>query len=139
MERDLLGPSVRVCADCSAVFEAPLAKYCPPCRSVRFRSNASRAVGSRTVNNNGYVMVKTPDGRIVGEHRAVMEGLVGRPLFKGETVHHKNGDRADNRPENLELWANQPYGQRVEDLVEWAQTILGRYDTEEPQVCLLMP
>jgi hypothetical protein len=53
-------------------------------------------------------------------HRTVMEQILGRPLASFETVHHKNGRRADNHPGNLELWTKpQPSGQRPEDLVAW--------------------
>lgn len=38
------------------------------------------------------------------EHRLAMQQKLGRPLRKGETVHHLNGDRSDNRLENLSLF-----------------------------------
>lgn len=87
---------------------------------------------------NGYVFVKSPahpranpnSGR-VREHILVMEATLGRHLLPGEEVHHKNADRTDNRPENLELWnRSQPAGARVSDQVAWALEILQRYQPE---------
>lgn len=91
-----------------------------------------RVVTGEGWRNHGYWNVPVPaeerwltrGERKVGEHRLVMARLLGRPLEPDEVVHHVNGDRTDNRPENLELWSTaHPKGQRIQDKVDFAVTM----------------
>ena len=86
---------------------------------------------NRRMDSQGYVELRHSVGgrraRIL-EHRWVMQKQIGRELLPDETVHHVNGVKDDNRIENLELWSsNHPYGQRVDDKVDWAVQMLRRY------------
>jgi hypothetical protein len=69
-------------------------------------------------------MVRVPDhprarrSPYVFEHILVAVRVLGRFVEAGESVHHRNGVRDDNRPENLELWIKpQPSGIRVSDAI----------------------
>jgi HNH endonuclease len=74
--------------------------------------------GHPRARSSGYVF----------EHILVLETVLGRPVADDESVHHINGVRDDNRPENLELWVKpQPPGIRKEDALAWAREILARY------------
>lgn len=85
-------------------------------------------VGGVIQDASGYMLIKTPPGtkgvklasmgrsHWMWEHRYVMQQKIGRPLLKTEKVHHINGKKNDNRPENLELWdRTHPSGTRKRD------------------------
>lgn len=64
----------------------------------------------RVIASNGYVLVRVVRSHHLAdcrgyayEHRLVAERKLGRRLRKGEIAHHINGDKQDNREENIEV------------------------------------
>ena len=58
-------------------------------------------MGLFSKNNRGYKNFKDIDGKWQSVHKRVAEKKVGGKIFKGQEVHHKNGNKLDNRPSNL--------------------------------------
>ncbi|AMO36437.1 hypothetical protein AC731_005500 [Thauera humireducens] len=62
--------------------------------------NSATFKGGTVIDKDGYVRVRGA-GKFQLEHRLAAERVLGRPLKRGEVVHHISGVRTDNRPENL--------------------------------------
>ena len=92
-------------------------KYCShQCAGLALRHENGYIVPS------GYIMMttgKAGNGKRIPQHRYVMEQILGRELFDFERVHHKDGIRSNNEPDNLEIWLNgHPAGQRLQDIYD---------------------
>ena len=89
------------CPDCGGDKDYR-AKRCSKCRFVADHPRFNTGSGWHVHPTLGYVMGSFLQQRFY-QHRWIMEQLLGRKLEPWEHVHHKNGNKTDNRPANLEL------------------------------------
>ncbi len=116
----------RICIVCNAKFlvvksrmKFGVAKYCSKkCNGIgKMGENNPNWINGRRLLKTGYVAIYSPNHpkavsrRYVYEHRLVVEKTIGRYLESWEIVHHINGNRSDNRIENLELYPHTHVGQ----------------------------
>lgn len=126
-----------VCLLCGKLFQAYQQqgrKYCSRACSNEGRGGPKSPNGSGSVGRNGYRYIRA-NGRRRLEHRHVMEKVLGRPLLPNEIVHHKDGNRLNNSPSNLELKANQAEHMRehVRRFASETRKQCGRCDQIKPR------
>lgn len=90
--------------------------------NISVRKNSNMYSGGRHINNQGYVLVllehddphycMANSSSYILEHRLVMARFLNRSLTKNETVHHIDGNKTNNKIENLQLRYG-PHGKGV--------------------------
>lgn len=77
-------------------------------------------ITGKIINKDGYIKLNVGGGKRVFEHKFIMEQHLGRKLIKPEEIHHINGDKQDNRIENLELCKNKADHKRKHKQYDWS-------------------
>ena len=132
------GLTQREIADKLSVSAACITKYFKK-YGIKTRTKSELASGNKNPNwhggkrtvKEGYVLVYAPDhpnchkDGTMYEHQIIMEKHIGRLLKKDEVVHHINGNRSDNRIENLMLLTNSDHA-KLHALIRKSRKLMNR-------------
>lgn len=77
-------------------------------------------ITGKIIDKNGYVKVNVGGGKRVFEHKLIMEQHLLRKLIRKEEIHHTNGNKQDNRIENLELCEDRADHKRKHQQYDWS-------------------
>lgn len=112
----------KACEQCGTIFtkkrvrkDQPPPRFCTKLCSLRWIAAHRATTRGYSITAKGYKTLWLPDhpsamkaGYIL-EHRLIMEQHLGRRLLPNEVVHHINGDKLDNRVENLEVMVKESH------------------------------
>ena len=94
----------RTCSNtCSGLLKVQEGKDCGTWNSNNKLENSHNWKGGRRVREDGYVYIRVSHDKETPEHRYVMEQFLGRKLLPEEDVHHKDENKLNNDPSNLEI------------------------------------
>lgn len=107
-------------------------RFCSrPCAHSHRGPGSSHWKGGKRISQFGYVVLRI-DGRYQFEHRIVAERMLGRPLARGEAVHHANGVKTDNRPENLIVMHQRDHAKLHQSDPNWSGPVRQAARTSSP-------
>ena len=115
---------------------------CAPCGQ-KFAAQSRRNPDLKKTSN-GYIKLYRPENPMadkrgeVYEHRLVMSEILGRPLETWEIIHHKDGNRANNHPSNLELHPSSEHITitRLQNRVKQLESLLSKNQIDIPLLFL---
>jgi len=77
-------------------------------RAGRLAACEATAAGN-SLKPSGYIEITRGANKNRGEHRVIAEQIIGRKLLPGEVVHHKDRNRANNDPSNLQVMSRSDH------------------------------